>query len=167
MLDPGDYALGNVRIDLDLRRRRNDNGNRDAGDIGNVNIVRDVDNLRDAGNLGIVGNVRFRLEQYCFIVGANVDVTHNVGWHCSNGNPAGIYRDRKSWGQLRSSGANDERAAPCGYGGAGPNDARHYLSARCFIRDDKHFAVPDHRAHRNVEYSGRLLKQLIRELDRP
>jgi hypothetical protein len=86
MLDLGDCALRNVRIDRDLRRRRNDNGNRDGGNVGNV------DNLRDAGNVGIVGNVRFRLEQHCFIVGANVNVAHNAGRRCSNGNSVGIYR---------------------------------------------------------------------------
>jgi len=104
MFDRGDCALGNVRIDRDLRRRRDGDGNRDAGDVGNGNIVRNVDvvgnisdignvdNLRNDGNVGIVGNVRFRFEQHCFIVNANV--AHNSGRRCSNGNSVGIFRDR-------------------------------------------------------------------------
>jgi hypothetical protein len=104
MLDRWDCAIGNVRIDLDLRRRRN--GNFDVGDAGNVNIVRNVDivgnisdvgnvdNLRDAGNVGIVGNVWFRLEQRCFIVDANVNGTHNAGRRRSDWTSFGIYRDR-------------------------------------------------------------------------
>jgi hypothetical protein len=147
MFDCGDCALRNVRIDRYLRRRRNDNGSRDAGDGGNVgdhgdvwdvNIVRNVDNLGDAGNVGIVGNVRFRLEQHCFIVGANVDVARNAGQRCSNGDSVGIYRNRQSWGQLRSSGTDDKRIAHCGDSTVGANDANRYISACCFICDNKH-----------------------------
>jgi len=178
MFDPGDCALGNVRIDRYLRRRRNDSGNRNGGNVGNGNIVRNVavvgnisdignvDNLRNDGNVGIVGNVRFRLEQHGFIVNANV--THNSGRRSSNGNSVGIYRDRQSWGQLRGSGTNDKRIAPCVCGRVGTNDAQHYLSARCFVSDDKHFPVPDHRTYWNVERYGRLLKTtFLSKLDRP
>ncbi len=162
MLDHWDFAIRNVRIDRNLRRRRNDNGNRDAGDdgdVGNVDVVWNIsdignyDNLRDDGHVGIVGNVRFRLEQHCFIVSANV--AYNAGRRCSNRNSVGIYRDRQSWGQLRSSGTNGECLANCGCGRAGTSDAPHCLSAHCFTYIDKPFPVPD---QRDVEHHERLLK---------
>jgi hypothetical protein len=174
MLDPGDCAFGNVRIDRDLRRRRNDNGNRSTGDggvhgnAGNVNVrnvdvirnirdLRNVDNLRDDGNIRVVGNVRLRFGQHGFIVDANV--AHYSGRGCSNGNSAGIYRDRQSWSELRSSGTNDKRIAPCVYGRAGADDTQPYLSAYGFIHDDKHYPVPDHRAYGDLKRYRRLLKQ--------
>jgi hypothetical protein len=150
MFDLGNCALGHVRIDRHLRRRRNDDGNRDASNVGDVNIVRNVnvvgnigdirnvDNLRDAGNVGIVGNVRFRLEQHCFIVDANLNVAHNTGRRRSNRTSVGIYRDRQSWGQLRSCGTDHKRIAHSGDGTVGANDASRYISACCFIHDDKH-----------------------------
>jgi hypothetical protein len=171
MLDPWDCAFGNVRIDRDLRRRRYGNGNRNTGDggdhgyVGNVNIVRNirdlwnVDNLRDDGNVGVVRNVRLRLGQHGFIVDANV--AHNRGRGCANGNSAGIYRDRQSWSELRSSGTDGKRVAPSVYGRAGANDPQHCLSAHGFIHDDdKHHPVSDHRAHGDLKRYRRLLKQL-------
>ena len=152
MFDPGDCALGNVRIDRDLRRRRNDNGNNDAGDDG---IVRNVDYPRDAGNVRIVGNVRFRLEQHCFILNANV--AHNSGRRCSNGNSVGIYRDRQSWRQLRSNRTHNERSAHCRYrwtDSVGTSHAGGCISVSCSVFYDKPVPVPNRR-RRNVE---RLLK---------
>jgi hypothetical protein len=137
MFDRGDRALGDVRINRYLRRRRNFNGNRNAGDSGDLNIVRNVDvvgnigdirnvdNLRDDGNFGIVGNVRLRLRQHGFIVDANVNGANNPGWRCSHGNSDGIYRDRQSWSQLRRGGTNDYR---------GPH---------CFICSGGHFPMPN------------------------
>jgi hypothetical protein len=178
MLDPGDCAFGNVRIDRDLRRRRYGSGNRnpgyggDHGNVGNVDIVRDirdlwnVDNLRDDGNVGVVRNVRRRLGQHGFIVDANV--ARKPGRGRSNRNSAGIYRDRQSWSQFRSSGTDGERIASCVYGRAGANDAQHYLSAHGIHDDDKHHPVPDHRADGDLKRYRRLLKQpCICELDRP
>ena len=186
MLDPGDFAIGNVRIDRDLRRRRNGSRNRsaryrgNAGNvdlhgnvdiIGNVSDIGNVDNLRDAGNLGLVGNVRLRLKQHCLFIDSYVNVADDAGWRRSNRNSVGIYRDRQSWGQLRGSGTDDERIAHCGQRGAGANDAHCYISAHCFIAHDKHYAGPDHRHHwdhRNVHHSGRLVKQLfIYKRERP
>jgi hypothetical protein len=168
MLHHRNFAIGNVRIDRYLRWRGDGNGNHDTCDggnvvIGNITDIGNVDNLRDAGNLGTVGNVRFRLEQRCFIVDANVNVTHDAGRRCSNGTPIGIYRDRQSWGQLRCSRTNNDRIAHCGYRGSDTDDAHHHLYARCFIHDDKPIPVP--RRRRDVK---RLLKQPFnRELDQP
>jgi hypothetical protein len=148
MLDLGNFAIHNVRIDRYLRRRRNGNGDRGAGHGGivrNVDVVGNVGNLGSAGNLGIVGNVRCGLEQHCFIVGANVDVAHNGRWRCPNGNSVGIHRDRKSWSEFRRSGANDQRIA------------------HRFIRDDGHFSVPNERAERDAEHYGQLLNNFNRE----
>ena len=115
MFDRGDFAIGNVRIARDLRRRRNGNGNRndDAGNrsaVGNINVVRDIDVignlgdvrsldiLRHAGNVGIVGNVRRRLKQRCFIVDSNVNVVQHAGWQRSKRNSVGFLPDWQSWG---------------------------------------------------------------------
>ena len=103
VLDRGDFAIGDVRIPRDLRRRRNGNRNRDVrhrgsvrqhgdvghdGAVGNINVVGSIDvvgNLRDvgivdilgnAGNVGIVGNVRLRIEQHCLIFVSNVFVSN-------------------------------------------------------------------------------------------
>jgi hypothetical protein len=168
MLDRGDRAFRNVRIDRDLRRRRNDNGKRNTGDrwdhgsAGNVIIVRNIDlvrnirDLRDDGNVGLIGDVRLRLGQHGFIVNANF--AHNSGRGCSSGNSAGIYRDRQSWSELRSGGTDDKRIAPCVYGRAGANDPERYLSAHGFIGDDKHYPVPNHRADGDFKRYRRLLK---------
>ncbi len=113
MFDCGDFAIGNVRIDRDLRRRRNSSRSRDArhrgnvrrhGNVGNVNVVGNLgdignaDNFRNAGNVGTVGNVRLRLKQYRFIVDSNVNVAHNTRWRRSNRTSVGIYRDWQPWG---------------------------------------------------------------------
>jgi len=153
MLDHWDFAIGNVRIDVNLRRRRNDNGNRDGRNGRNVDVVRNFDNLRNDGYGGIIRNVRLRLEQHCFIVGANVDDAHNVGRRRSNGNSLGVYRDRQSWSQLRSRGTNGERSAVCTYGGTGTNDLSGCRFI--FIYPDEPLPVPD---RRNDERRKRLLK---------
>ena len=90
MLDVGDFANGNVRIALDLRRRRNGNGDRnddarDRGDVrrgniefdGNLGDVRSVNILRNDGNVRIERNVRLRFEQHCCIVQPNVNIIHH------------------------------------------------------------------------------------------
>jgi hypothetical protein len=113
MFDRGDLAIGNVRIDRQLRRRRNGSGNRGAchrgndgphGDAGNINIVANVncagnvDVLGNAGHVGNVGNVRLRLEQHCFIVDADVNGADRAGRWRSNRNSVGFLRDWQSWG---------------------------------------------------------------------
>src|SRR6185503_18067313 len=115
MIDGGDFAIGNVRIARDLRRRWNGNGNwnvgtRHRGDVGrrsavgNINVdgnhghVGTVDILRHAGNVGINRNVRLRLEQYCRIVDTNVNVTHHDEQPRSNRHSVGVYGGRQSRG---------------------------------------------------------------------
>jgi len=107
--------------------------------------------------------VRIRLQQHCFIVSTNVNDAHNARRRRSNRHSVGIYRDRQSWGQLRSSGTNGERIAVCTYGGTGTSDTNRYLSAYRFISiyADEPFSVPD---RRDVERCQRLLKPpFIRE----
>ena len=111
MFDRGDVAIGNVRIDRQLRRRRNGTRSRGTchrgnngphGDTGNINIVGNdssvgnVDNV--TGHLGNVGNVRLRLEQHCFIVDADVNGADRAGRCRSNRNSVGFLRDWQSWG---------------------------------------------------------------------
>ena len=112
MFERGDVAIGNVRIDRQLRRRRNDSGSGGAchrgnngshGDAGNINIVANVncagiDVLGNAGHVGNVGNVRLRLEQHCFIVDADVNGADRAGRWRSNRNSVGFLRDWQSWG---------------------------------------------------------------------
>jgi len=101
--------------------------------------------------------VRVRLEQHCFIFGADVNDAYNARWGCSNRNYAGIYRDRQSRGELRGSSANGERIAVCTYDGTGTDDTNRYLSAYRFILvyADEPFPLPD---RRDVERCQRLLK---------
>jgi hypothetical protein len=106
MFDRGDFAIGNVRIARDLRRRRNDNGSHDArhrdkfgqhGNAGNIDVdgnLGDIgrdDILRNAGNVGIDGSVRLRFEQYCCIVEPNVNVSHHDRRQRSSRNSVGFY----------------------------------------------------------------------------
>lgn len=184
MLDPGDFAIGNVRIDRYLRWRRNGNGNRGAcdsgnvghhGNIGNVNVIRNIgdigniDIVRNARDLGDVGDVRFRIEQHRFIVGTKSNVTDNAGRRCSYRASVGIYRDRQPWGQLRSSGSNTERIAECWFRRAdcGRTDRPHdYVSVRWFVSHGKPGPVPKWRHWWSIEHYERLLKTpFIRELD--
>jgi hypothetical protein len=106
MFDRGEFAIGNVRIARDLRRRRIGNRNHDArrrGDAGNIDVVDNLSNigsvdiLRNAGHVRIVGNVRLRLKQHCCIVESNVNVADSAGRRRSNRNSVGILRDRQSW----------------------------------------------------------------------
>jgi hypothetical protein len=107
MFHRGDFAVGNVRIPGDLRRRRNGNGSRNhdachrgnagqRGDIGNIDVIgnlgdiRSVDIFRNVGDVGIVGNVRLRLEQHCCIVEPNVSVAHYLERQRSGGNSVGV-----------------------------------------------------------------------------
>jgi hypothetical protein len=75
MFDRGDVAIGNVRTDRQLRRRRNGARNRATchrgnngphGDSGNINIVGNVSSVGSVdnvtGHVGNVGKVRLRLE---------------------------------------------------------------------------------------------------------
>jgi hypothetical protein len=112
MLDLGNFAVGNVRIDRDLRRRRNGSRSRDArhGNVGNVNVVGNivivgnicdignVDDLRNVGNDRVVWNVRLRLKQCCLVVNPDLNIAHNAGRRRSNRNSVGFNGDRQSWG---------------------------------------------------------------------
>jgi hypothetical protein len=122
MFNRGDFVIGHVWIDCQLRRRRNSTRNRGAchrgnnghhgdacyrcndrsyDDAGNINIVANdssfgnVDILGNAGHVGNVGNVRLRLKQHCFIVDSNgnVDVAHHAGRRRPNRNSVGFYGD--------------------------------------------------------------------------
>jgi hypothetical protein len=102
--------------------------------------------------------VRLRLKQHCFVFDSNIHVAHNAGRKRPNRNSVGIYRNRQPRGQLRGSRANTERIAQCGIRGTdcGRTDHTHgYGAGRCFIYDDKHVRVPEHRAY---ERYRRLLK---------
>jgi hypothetical protein len=177
MLDTRDFAIGNVRIDGDLRRRRRVNGNygaRDGGDIrnadviGDVSDIRNVDDPRDAGNLGHVGNVRLRVEQHRGVFDTNINVADNAGWRGSNRTPLGIDRDRQPWSQLRGGCSNTKRIADYRVCSTGANRARGYVSAHGFDDTDKPVPVSDS-GGRLVEHDRRLLRSLLplRELDRP
>jgi hypothetical protein len=167
MFDRRDRAIVNVRIHSKLRWRRNGNGNRGTrhrgdvghdGNIGNVDIIGNVKH-RDTGNLGHVWNVRFRFEQHCFIVNANVHVAHSARRSRSNRTSIGIYRDRQPWCQLRGSRTNDDRIAHCGCRGtdsAIADDAGGWIAVRCFVSCDKSFPVPKRRHRRHIDW--RLLK---------
>jgi hypothetical protein len=158
LLDLGNFAVGNVRIDRDLRRRRNGSRSRDArhrGNVGNINVVGNIGDIGNAGNDGVVGNVRLRLKQCCVIVDSNINVAHNAGRRRSNRNSVGFYRDQQSRGQLRRRGPDDERIALCGCSNVGADDAQRFISR------DKHRAGSDHRDHRNVDHSRRLMKKFF------
>jgi hypothetical protein len=114
MSDGGDSALGNVRINRELRRRRHVGRNRGArhrgqfrrhgnvghyDGVGDINVVNNFGDVRNAGNLGIVrsaghvgnvGNVRLRLKQRCCIVQSNVNDAHHSGRRRSNRNSVRI-----------------------------------------------------------------------------
>ena len=113
MFDLGRFANGSVWIANDLRRWRNGNGKRNddahyrshygrRSAVGSINVVGNIDvdgNLgdvgrsdifRDAGNVGIDGNVRPRFEQHCCIVEPNVNGTCHVERRCSSGSSVGI-----------------------------------------------------------------------------
>jgi hypothetical protein len=178
MLDTRDFAIGNVRIDGNLRRRWSVNGTcgaRDSGDIRNVDVIggvsdiRNVDDPRDAGNLGHVGNVRLRVEQRCGVFDTNINVADNAGWRGSNRTPLGIDRDRQPWSQLRGGCADTKRIADHRVCSTGTNRARGYVSARGFDDSDKPIPVSDSGGRRHVEHDRRLLRSLLhlRELDRP
>jgi hypothetical protein len=179
MFDHRDRANVHVRIDRDLRRRRNDDGDRGAryrgnvghdgdikhdGNIGNVDINGNLVLVRDTGNLGHDWNVRFRLEQHCFIVDANIHGADSAGRRRSNRTSVGIYRDRQSWGQLRGSRADDDLVAYGGRDSVGTDHTDGYVAVRRFVSCDKPFPVPKRR-HRRLS-DGRLLKSPFnRELD--
>ena len=142
---------------------------RHRGNVGNVEFLGNVDHIRDAGNLGPVGNVWVRLKQHCFVFNADIDVAYNAGRLSSNGSAVGIDRDWQSWYQFRSSRTNNDRIAHCGYRPVGTNHADGYICARCFLfHDDKPIPVSVWQCLRNVEHPRRLLKQPFnRELDQP
>jgi hypothetical protein len=61
MLDFGDFAIRNVRIHRELRRRRNGRWNygaRHGGDVGNVDAVGHIDVVRNISDTGNVDHVR-------------------------------------------------------------------------------------------------------------
>ena len=158
MFDRGDFAIGNVRIARDLRRRWNGNSKRhfdtrNRGNAGRHAIIRNididgnfgdvgiVDILRNAGNVGINRNVRLRLEQRRRIVDANVNIAHHDEQPCSNRNSVGVYGGRQSRGYCRARGLNAERIAHCQRRRAGTNDADRCISVYRFIDDDRHYPV--------------------------
>ena len=160
MFDRREFAVGNVRLDRDLRRRRNGGRNRGAchrgnngphGDPGNINVVGNVsyvgkfDILRNAGHVGNVGNVRLRLDQHSFIFDSNVDVNfaHHAGRRRSNRNPIGILRNWQSWSWLRTGGTGAKRIAH--YGECGEFSAIATNDVPCITCDGKHCDVWDHR----------------------
>jgi hypothetical protein len=162
MLDAWDFAIGDVRIDRDLRWRRSDSrigSARNSSHVGqrgyfrNVYVVGNIGDLRNAGNVGIVGNVWLRLDQHRFLVDG--DVADNSGRQRSNGNSAGIHRDRKSWGQFRNSSTDDQCIAPFVRGGSGTSDPHH------------DFSVEHYQRHRNANSSGRLTNHYTREGEQP
>src|SRR3978361_1380408 len=146
MLDHGHVAVIHVRVHRELRWRRNGswNGCPDhRGNLGKLNIVGNVDHLRDDADLWYVGNVRFRLEQRYRVVNAN-DL-HNFGWRSSDRNSIGIFRSRQPWGQLGCSGTDDDRGAPSDFGASSADHADSFISAY----GDNHDAVSDHRNYRD------------------
>jgi hypothetical protein len=178
MRDTRDFAIGNVRIDGNLRRRWSVDGNygaRDGGDIRNVDVIGDVSGIRnvdvprDAGNFGHVGNVRLRVEQHCGVFDTNINVADNARRRGSNRTPLGIDRDRQPWSQLRGSCADAKRIADHRVCSIGTNHARGDVSAHGFDDSDKPVPLSDFGGRRLVEHDRRLLRSLLhlRELDRP
>jgi hypothetical protein len=124
MFDVGDFAIGNVRLALDLRRWRNGNGNRnddarhrshdgrrDINVDGNLGDVGSVDLLWHAGNVGADGNVRLRFEQHHGIVEPDVKLPCHVEQRPSRRNSDGLLRDRQSRGERSVHGADSKRIA--------------------------------------------------------
>jgi hypothetical protein len=164
MFDSGDFAIGNVWIPRDLRRWRNGNRNHDArhhgnvghrGELWNINAVRHinfvghvgdlgtVDVLRNDGNVGIVRDVRRRLQQPRCVIVSNV-VRLNVvlaEWQRSSRNSAGFFRDWQSWGQPHNGGTYDKRVADNRQRGEfspiATTDAHCFISGHWFICDVK------------------------------
>src|SRR5271169_3890294 len=157
MLDVGDLAFGNVRIQLDLRWWRNGRWKRDARhcrNVGNVHLVWNVDDIgnaghvRDGADLGPVGNVRRRFEQRGVLLDSYINVAYRAGWCRTYRDSSGIDRNWQSWGELRSGDTNDERTAHRECRGAHSrraNPADGYIPATCY--DDNHPTLPNHRAH--------------------
>ena len=153
MLDLRDFAIWDVRLERNLRRRRNrswDSSSRYCGIAGNVDLfgnddiigdvsdVGNVNNLRHAANFGHVGNVRLGFKRHRLFFESDLNVTDRARWRRSNRNPVGVYRDRQPWGQFRGCRTNDGRFTHCGHRGASANDAHRYISAHPFISNDKH-----------------------------
>jgi hypothetical protein len=124
MFDVGNFATGNVRLALNLRRWRNGNGNRnddarhrshdgrrDINFDGNLGDIGSVDLLWHAGNVGADGNVRLRFEQHHGIVEPDVNLPCHVEQRPSRGNSDGILRDRQSRGERSVRGADANRIA--------------------------------------------------------
>ena len=157
MFDLGDFAIGNIRIARDLRRRRNGNGNRNhdarhrgdvgrRGNIGNVDVgnidvdgnlgdVGRIDILRNVGDVGPDGNVRLRFEQPRCVVEPNVNVTHHDERRRSSRSYVGILRDQQSRGECRTRDTNAKRIAHYRQRGIEFVGTNH---ARGFAYDGKH-----------------------------
>jgi hypothetical protein len=113
MFDPGEFAIGNVRIARDLRWRRNGYGKwqhdaRHRGDVGrrsavgNINVIGNINvdgNLADvgrndifgnAGDIGADRNVRLRREQYRCIVEPDLNLTCHIEQRHPRRNSVGI-----------------------------------------------------------------------------
>jgi multidrug efflux system membrane fusion protein len=167
MRDTRDFPIGNVRIDGNLRRRWSVDGNygaRDGGDIRNVDVIgdvsdnRNVNDPRDAGHLGHVGNVRLRVEQHCGVFDTDINLADNAGWRGSNRNSLGIDRNWQPWSQLRGSCADTKRIADDRVCSTSTNRARGYVSAHGFDDSDKPVPLSDSGGRRHVEFGSRLLR---------
>jgi hypothetical protein len=113
MLDDGDFAIRNVWIDRNLRRRRSGNridvarhdGDVDVGNVSNIGDIVDlrnlshvgvVDNVRHAEHIRIDGYVRLGLGQRRLIVDPDFDDAYSARRRCSNRPSVGLCRDRQS-----------------------------------------------------------------------
>jgi len=154
MFDGCDFANGNVRIPHHLRRRRIGHGDRNYDarlghvgphcDVGYIDVVddlgdvRDIDFLRNAGNIRIDGDVRLGLKQRCRIVDADFNLADPDEQRRANRRSIGVLRNWQSWSQFRSGGTDDKRIAANGqrdFGASGADDAHR------FIHDNKHHPV--------------------------
>jgi hypothetical protein len=148
MLDSGGFTIGNVWIHRELRWRRNGRWQRCAshrGDIGNVG------HARDGADCGRVWNVRRRLKQRRFVVHSDVNIAHDAGWRRSYWHSVGVYRNRQSWGQHRSTRPYGERIAHGGTESGRTRHAHRDLSIHCPVNDDKLVLVSDPRTRWNAK----------------
>jgi hypothetical protein len=147
MLDTWNFAFGNVRIDIELRRWRNGRWQRGAGHWGDTG---NVGHARDGASSGRVRNVRRRLKQHGFVLYSDINA-HDAGWRRSYWHSVRIYRNRQSWGQHRSTRPDGERIA---HGDTESGHTRHAhrdLSIHCPVNDDKLVLVSDPRTRCNAK----------------
>jgi hypothetical protein len=147
MLDTWDFAFGNVRIDIELRRRRNGRrrcGAGHRGDTGNVG------HAGDGAGFGHVRNVRRRVKQHGLVLYSDINA-HDAGWRRSYRHSVGIYRNRQSWGQRRHARPDGDRIAHGGTESGRTRHAHRDLSIRCPVNDDKLVLVSGPRTRWNAK----------------